>query len=631
MIAVIFYSIPLCVKAENPKEQGHQELNQENYAGKKNKKRHYKKFKRNAYISGFFTVSSLVSLVGVITSKALSDVSVHTIASKEPILVDKINEHTFIEYEDLLHNYDHYYNRLSSTCKYLDAGLDDLLQKYKGVDDIEVDARIFRDTLLNKKCGMFIPEKTQIDLPNISYSTSDIHAHLDSFAIQVIALSAVAIVSGAFLSHYACKACEQAKNVEQGQENNRDRRIEAEFAGDEPELRPGRKKSVACNAKMSKNHLLSIALCGVFACTSDCMKNSLHPFKLENLVNTDAFGQNDEGNIFAYFNQTHTRLWNDLLKFTETMQQMDSKIAEIEEVFDQDQLGFGMVIASDTQLPWGRKDDNNVTDQEWIESGIETNRYHASSMNKLQILGKDFSKVQAVIINGDLTAYAHPWQWVLYKRIYDSSAKDSYPEVLRMPVYPGLGNHDYQNNVDSCWGPWYSVLIDQNNWCAKNSIYKLKRDLAKTNISNFDEGSLSYSWNVDHIHFVQLHNFPNYNSSKIHIEDSLAWLDEDLKRAESERRLTVLNFHIKKITPELKKILKKYEILGLFVGHYHSLVGKKSKIKSAKGDSPVYYSGSASYNLFNYVYFTAHKMVVYSVDSSSGKPVIRERYTQAFN
>ena len=601
---------------------------EQNEHAKISKKESLKKHKRRAYISGFFAVSSLLALVGVITGKALSDTKVMTVDSPDPIFIDKMDGSIFTQYEHLNIDYDFSYNKLSDTCKDLDQGLYDIQEKYKDDKEVQLDADVFRNTLFNDKCRAFVPNPEGIELPEYPYSTKDIHAHLDGFAIQLISLTSAAIISGGFLAHYLTKASKDSKAVKREQKAG-DQNPEMQCDEENPD--PNGMQGLEARPRSKKGHALTIMLGGALACAANSMAGSLYPHRSGVPINSDLFTQNGEPGVFSHFNGTHHRYWNDIVALSEQVKQIDEQIGQIEDLYSQDDHGFGMVIASDPQLPWGRKDDTNVTDQEWIESGIETNRYHTSSMNQLKKLGDDFGKVQSVIMNGDLTAYAHPWQWVLYKRLYDNNTEDSYPEALTMPVYPGLGNHDYENNVNSCWGPWYSVLIDQKNWCAKNAMNQIKRDLADVEISSFDEGSLSYSWDIEHIHFVQLHNYPSYTSSSIGIEDSLEWLDHDLNKAQSEGRMIVINFHIQKFTPELKSIFKKYNIIGVFVGHYHRLIGRRSKIDTSLGESSVYYSGSASYNLFNYVYFSDHKMVVYSIDSSTGEPVIKERYTQVYN
>ena len=626
LIAIICFTLPISGKQECYAEQGEQgeQCERDKLAIKKKKQ---KKLKCKAWVSGFFVASSLLGLGGIITGKALSDITVDTVQPPDPLALSRVDDHTFFEYKHLNKDFDQSFNRLSSSCKKLDRGLDDILDKYQ--DDEDVAYEIFRNTIFDDKCHHLVSEKEGVDLPEAPYTKRQLATHLDSFAIQLITLSSVAIISTGLLVNYLNKISKVAKSIKREQKRER-RRLEQE-QHDEENPPPNGPLAPDKRAKVKKNHLLSLVVGSALACAANSMGSTIYPHKRDIRINTDLFNQNDEPAIYSYFNRTHERDWNDILLLSDDLKQIEEEIAKIESDFEDDSLGFGMIIASDPQLPWGKKDNGNLTDQEWIETGIETNRYHTASMNNLHKLGGDFSKVQAVIMNGDLTAYAHPWQWVLYKRLYDNRTKDSYPEVLNMPLYPGLGNHDYKNNVQACWGPWYSVLIDQKNWCAKNSKDEIKRYLADLPITNFDEGSLSYSWDNGPIHFVQLHNYPNYNETKIDIEDSIEWLEDDLTMAQADGRLIVLNFHIKKYSPELKKIFKKFNIIGLFVGHYHQLVGRKSKLETALGDSSVYYSGSASHNLYNYVYFSEHKMVVYSIDSSNGKPVIRERYTQVYS
>ena len=58
--------------------------------------------------------------------------------------------------------------------------------------------------------------------------------------------------------------------------------------------------------------------------------------------------------------------------------------------------------------------------------------------------GLDVQTPEAIIINGDLTAYFHPWQLDGYEKYYLDKLSDYW-------VLAGLGNHDYQNNTGSCY------------------------------------------------------------------------------------------------------------------------------------------------------------------------------------
>ena len=65
-----------------------------------------------------------------------------------------------------------------------------------------------------------------------------------------------------------------------------------------------------------------------------------------------------------------------------------------------------------------------------------------------------------MIVNGDLTAFGrgHELEW--YKEIYGK---------LIPRVYPGLGNHDYANNVDEC----------AQNQCANRMVLYLRDEVRR--------------------------------------------------------------------------------------------------------------------------------------------------------
>ena len=60
---------------------------------------------------------------------------------------------------------------------------------------------------------------------------------------------------------------------------------------------------------------------------------------------------------------------------------------------------------------------------------------------KLTVAGHPVEIPQGVIINGDLTAFWHNTQREDFLDIYAN---------LDYIFYPGLGNHDYENNVSDC-------------------------------------------------------------------------------------------------------------------------------------------------------------------------------------
>lgn len=48
-------------------------------------------------------------------------------------------------------------------------------------------------------------------------------------------------------------------------------------------------------------------------------------------------------------------------------------------------------------------------------------------------------------MNGDLTDYGHPDEYQAYAEQFGR------PFTAGIRLYPGLGNHDYANNVDDCF------------------------------------------------------------------------------------------------------------------------------------------------------------------------------------
>ena len=195
-------------------------------------------------------------------------------------------------------------------------------------------------------------------------------------------------------------------------------------------------------------------------------------------------------------------------------------------------------------------------------------------------------------------------------------------EASKINIFPGLGNHDYQNRVNDCGGAM-SPIIHSNlsrNHCAHRMITFLRDRVRNLNLrypeinfhyddsDNFGDsssyknisGSLAYSWDIgDNFHFVQLNNFPAYHfkttfgfrvgvhSFDLDIHPSLDWLEADLAR--NRHKEVIINQHVmssdclavdkfNKSTPGWIKfmgILDKYHstVKAIFAGHIHQLVG----------------------------------------------------------
>ena len=124
---------------------------------------------------------------------------------------------------------------------------------------------------------------------------------------------------------------------------------------------------------------------------------------------------------------------------------------------------FSMIIGSDPQYYWGRNDvvgdDAASIGESQTDLGRETNRLQAAAMNQLLqgLVPVGFSVPEMIILNGDLTELGRSPQWSDFEHDYAFGrglALDPRfgPTSLAPIVYPGLGNHDYENNVNDCQG-----------------------------------------------------------------------------------------------------------------------------------------------------------------------------------
>lgn len=307
-------------------------------------------------------------------------------------------------------------------------------------------------------------------------------------------------------------------------------------------------------------------------------------------------------------------------------------------------LPFSMIIASDTQLPWGTDPSCTASAQDCeIEFGTRTNRWFTQSMNSITTLGTWPAHVmnsggnvvqtpEGVIINGDLTAFWHPWQVALYRKFYDPQFAEADPDVLQLPLFPGLGNHDYANNANDCWGEdpvdWLRYGADS---CAVQATRYMRGGIGCGTISNFDASklragdmdTLAYSWDVGGWHFVQLHNYPVYEFGAGDILPSLNWLEADLRRATADGLKIVLNMHDHGQHWSMSDAGFQQAIAGtytvaVFAGHLHSLSGRVATVPSTQ--IPIFLSGAAERSTFLLVEFGADYFTVGVVDTTNGVP-----------
>ncbi|CAN7595373.1 MULTISPECIES: metallophosphoesterase family protein [unclassified Pseudomonas] len=271
-----------------------------------------------------------------------------------------------------------------------------------------------------------------------------------------------------------------------------------------------------------------------------------------------------------------------------------------------------MVFASDPQYPWTDK-----TDSEEYESDKEFEQ-RAKWLVETQFASiADFrSKMGGqsqvpLMINGDMTAFGHGWQ-----RSYIRSTLQKY---FNKDYLYGLGNHDYQNNVDDCF----------TNSCAAGSIVEYQEHHADK-VDNFDlkvtgflfdktySGSLAYSKNIGEVHLVQLNNEPTYatkishplNPTTFNITAALDWLENDLRTARVQGYAIIINMHKPydwqgdwSQESRFRDMIAKYEVTAIFAGHLHENGGSMSY----RGNVPVFLSGSASQETYLIASFSADR------------------------
>ncbi|WP_454863097.1 metallophosphoesterase family protein [Pseudomonas hormoni] len=284
-----------------------------------------------------------------------------------------------------------------------------------------------------------------------------------------------------------------------------------------------------------------------------------------------------------------------------------------------------MVFASDPQYPWTDKTDRGETESataleqraKWL---VET-QYDSIAEFRRHEGG---STAVPVMINGDMTAFGHAGERSYVQQTLDTKLQGAYDY--------GLGNHDYQNNVNDCF---------LNN-CAAGSIEDLKKrywgkagsmDLAARASwpSTIYYGSLAYSKDYGDVHLVQLHNEPTYSvkfssgtfvrPTVFEITPALDWLERDLQQARAQGKIILLNMHKPNDfmgdwsqEKRFREMIDKYEVTAMFAGHLHGSGGSMWYT----GSVPGFISGSASQQTYLIASFSEDRknLHVYAVDNN---------------
>lgn len=305
---------------------------------------------------------------------------------------------------------------------------------------------------------------------------------------------------------------------------------------------------------------------------------------------------------------------------------------------------FTMILASDSQLPWGTEPCPGTPEECEIAYGVKTNQWFTRAMNGIESLGAwpaalpntggtPVALPDGVIMNGDLTAFFHPYQLDLFRQHYDPQWPTADPDVLQLPMFPGLGNHDYANNVNDCWGlEFVDYPAYLANGCAVQAVRWMRGivtcgiipSVPFAQIHSFDVGSLSYSWDHRGYHFVQLHNYPTYTvAAPVNVSSSIAWLANDLaEAAAAEKRIVLLMHdygdHWSPANADFFSAIVGKPVVALFAGHFHGTHGRFSTVPGTS--IPVFISGSADTRHFLLVEFADTYLSVATVNTNGGVP-----------
>lgn len=238
-----------------------------------------------------------------------------------------------------------------------------------------------------------------------------------------------------------------------------------------------------------------------------------------------------------------------------------------------------------------------------------------------------------LVINGDMTEYGHGDERRDTRNLFRQQLAGGVGGPLMLP---GLGNHDYSNNVDDCG----------NNGCARDAtcdqITWVQAISPKTGFDyryngSTHTGSLSYAVAVGRVELIQLNleptytrswstgGFPNPNPKRyFKITDSMAWFAGALADARRRNQVIIVNLHKDwewqrniRIT-EFADLLIEYGVSAVFAGHIHDSVGYAGSIVGV----PVYRSGGLQAHSYLQTLFDWNSMKL------TVQPVLKDQSTQ---
>lgn len=250
----------------------------------------------------------------------------------------------------------------------------------------------------------------------------------------------------------------------------------------------------------------------------------------------------------------------------------------------------------------------------------------------LEIKQSDGGKFHGLVINGDLTEFGSQNNKL-------EKFKSKYMKQNEFSVWPSIGNHDYQNNINDCgaksWANWnycgadmiqflagWLIEQEKSSKISSHDVTHYKKNKGQAQGQRNVSGSLAYSWDIGEFHFAQFNNHPTYlkkftrgysvgiSSWKLNVTSPEDWIKKDFSKAVADDKKIILNWHDfgdvyrDPESDNYKKMVNMFKpyathIKAIFVGHHHMRIGEQTSVifpsPEAGNDSikvPVIYSGS---------------------------------------
>jgi predicted phosphohydrolase len=272
---------------------------------------------------------------------------------------------------------------------------------------------------------------------------------------------------------------------------------------------------------------------------------------------------------------------------------------------------WSYVVTSDPQYPWTDKTDAGISESESVKRA-RSEELIRSQYNDINDYNNSLESESTVMINGDITAYGHDYQWV---KMFDHLMP-----LLNRPYYFGLGNHDIENNQgDSFLDSNFSSSLNYMRVQAERKNI-VRHDINRVASQNF---ALELPGNV---FVLQLNNDPTMEYTTWDgkgVKPNWGWIEKQFIYAQNKGFSIIVNIHKPDnwnagTSSYLLGLFHTFKVKLVFAGHYHTHLGRFYS-PSYFGGIPVFLSGSASQSTYLITEYDLKKMKIFSVKNNNWK------------